>query len=197
MTGTYQEYRLIPIAPPPRRLTSSRADRLIAVMTLTMRAVVIYVQGWWADGQMGRWVGEKVWMLIRRELTRVLKGTGSSVAAQRKDDTNANRAAQVQIEPWSTVGSALIRYVAAIPPDLPHRWREKLGVVPMGVENWGRPYLWWSCSCWSWPTGGLQDWRLLEVMDSEIGLRVGVSLLGILCDRFAWQIASGAWGDDE
>ena len=44
MTGTYQEYRLIPMAP-PRRLTSSRADRLIAVVTLTMRAVVIYVQG--------------------------------------------------------------------------------------------------------------------------------------------------------
>ena len=32
----------------------------------------------------------------------------------------------------------------------------------------------------------------LVVMDSEIGLRVGVSLLGILCDRFAWQIASDA-----
>ena len=53
----------------------------------------------WADGQMGRWVGEKAWMLMRRELTRLLKGTGSCVAAQRKDDTNANRAAQVQIEP--------------------------------------------------------------------------------------------------
>ena len=45
MTGTYQEYRLIPMELPPRRLTSSRADRLIAVVTLTMRAVVIYVQG--------------------------------------------------------------------------------------------------------------------------------------------------------
>ena len=53
--------------------------------------------GRWADGQMGRWVGEKAWMLMRRELTRVLKGTGSCVAAQRKDDTNANRAAQVEL----------------------------------------------------------------------------------------------------
>jgi hypothetical protein len=80
-------------------------------------------------GQMGRWVGEKAWMLMRRELTRVLKGTGSCVAAQRTIRTpTALPKFKSSLDCWLSVDSLRCSYTAGFAPPV----TRKTGRCPNG-----------------------------------------------------------------